>query len=198
MPLNPMGFLLASVLAEREGVSDPQARSRLALVGGLAGSPVTGLVLATVLARAEGASRPTTATPTSKIIQIPHVERWGLSDARERLESLRLRVRTQQVYNKRIPEGTVTSQEPDGGELALEGAYVTLYVSRGPDRRASTTGDDSATSDAQAAGDNKAASAAPASAGRGSRGKATRTAAEEQAGPDAAGSGNGESPPRPA
>ena len=188
MAFDPMGFLLASVQAEREGVSDPQARSRLALLGGLAGSPVTGLVLTTVLARNEG--EPQSASSASRIVQIPQVEEKGLMEAREYLESLGLRVRTQRVYNKRFSEGVVTSQEPDGGALALEGAQVTLYVSRGTDRK-----DAAATSQDDSAGETPAAAvaAAPGASGKGNRRGQAKVAAESRTGSD-----NGESSPQPA
>lgn len=127
MTFSPIGLLLGSVLAEREGVTDPQARTRLALLGGMfgGGSPITGMTMTTVLARREVGESSQPA-----LVVLPDVQELGQEEARQRLESLGLEVATRDVHS-RAAVGSVTNQNPDPHSVVLEGDKVTLYVSVG-------------------------------------------------------------------
>jgi beta-lactam-binding protein with PASTA domain len=126
MTFSPINLLLGSVLAEREGVTDPQARIRLALFGSLfGGSPVTGITLTAVLARREVGESDRPA-----LVVVPDVQELSPTEARQRLESLGLRVATRQVQSK-APVGSITNQNPDPSSVVLEGAVITLYISSG-------------------------------------------------------------------
>lgn len=134
MAFSPISIVLGSALAEREGVADPQARARLALLGGLLGyhSPVTGLMLTAVLARreAEAASAPVASAPVLSLVQIPNVEGQNITEARRKLEAFGLNVLSD-AQSDTIPKESVVSQDPAAFSLVLEGATVTLAVSRG-------------------------------------------------------------------
>ena len=133
MAFSPIGFLLSSVQAEREGVDDPQARTRLALLGGLlGGSPVASLTLTTVLARNESAGP---GPASARFVRVPRLEEKGPEEAERILSSLGLRASRRNVHNKRVREGVVSNQHPDEGAIVPEGAEVKYFVSRGPDRR---------------------------------------------------------------
>ena len=146
MAFSPIGFLLSSVQAEREGVSDPQARTRLALLGGLlGGSPVTSLALTTVLARNEKEESGTTA---SRFVRVPDLQNKSPEQAEKVLRGLGLKPASSSVHNKKIPEGLITSQHPDGGVIVPEGAKVRFYVSRGPEGRGANVEQDTVQSGA--------------------------------------------------
>ena len=127
MTFSPIGLLLGSVLAERQGVADPRARTRLALLGGMfgGGSPITSMTMTTVLARREVGESSQRA-----LVVLPDVQELGLAEARQRLESLGLEVATRDVHSK-AAVGSVTNQNPDPNSVVLEGDKVTLYVSVG-------------------------------------------------------------------
>lgn len=126
MDFSPIHLLLGSALAEREGVEDPQDRTRIAFLGGLfGGSPFTSLTFTAVLARQEAGERP---GPT--LVQVPNVDDRAVEEARQVLESFCLKVVTREVYSK-VTKGFVTSQKPEAYCVVTEGSTVTLYVSRG-------------------------------------------------------------------
>jgi hypothetical protein len=131
---SPIGFVLSSVLAEREGVSDPQARTRLALLGGLlGGSPVMSAILTTVLARNESEdSEATTPTTISRLVRVPGCKGKRPEEAEKELSTLGLGASRRSVFNKKVRRGLVSEQHPDEGALVPEGSAVRLYVSQGP------------------------------------------------------------------
>jgi hypothetical protein len=128
MAFNPMSLVLGSVLAEREGVTDPQARVRIALLGGLLGSrsPITGLALTAVFARREAES---TSVPALSLVQVPNEEGRNVTEAERELRAFGLNVVSRDGQSSTIPNGSVISQDPPAFSLVLEGATVTLAVS---------------------------------------------------------------------
>ena len=130
---SPIGFLLSSVQAEREGVSDPQARTRLALLGGLlGGSPVMSLTLTTVLARNEREDSEATTSTIPRLVRVPGFKGKSPEEAERNLSALGLKASRQNVFNKKVQQGLISEQNPDEGALVPEGAVVRLYVSQGP------------------------------------------------------------------
>ena len=129
MAFNPMSLVLGSVLAEREGVTDPQARIRIALLGGLLGSrsPITGLALTTVFARREAES---TSAPALTLVQVPNEEGRNITEAERELRAFGLNAVSRDGQSSTIPNGSVISQDPPAFSLVLEGATVTLAVSQ--------------------------------------------------------------------
>jgi beta-lactam-binding protein with PASTA domain len=129
MAFNPMSLVLGSVLAEREGVTDPQARIRIALLGGLFGSrsPITGLALTTVFARREAES---TSAPALTLVQVPNEEGRNITEAERELRAFGLNAVSRDGQSSTIPNGSVISQDPPAFSLVLEGATVTLAVSQ--------------------------------------------------------------------
>src|ERR687898_364563 len=116
MAFNPFGFVLGSMQAEREGITDPQARTRLGLLGGLFGSPVTGLVLTTVLARREAeVQAPTGVEPTSELVEVPKITGKRIPEAQQALESLGLRNLPRDAHSNTTGKGIIISQDPEAG-----------------------------------------------------------------------------------
>jgi beta-lactam-binding protein with PASTA domain len=136
MAFNPFGFVLGSLQAQREGVNDPQARTRLGFIGGLFGSPVTGLALTTVLARREAEAVSATvpdSTPVSSRVSVPNVANLDFDTAKEILEvpEVGLKVERVGVVDLKKPKDQVIEQDPEADTLVAVGSTVTLFVSLG-------------------------------------------------------------------
>ncbi len=135
MAFSPLGrFALSTVLAERQGVTDPQARTRLAFLGGLFGSSTTGLVLTTVLARreAEAAAAPD-GIPVSDSKPIPNLTGKSFDIAQQILEAMELDLQVERadVVDFENPIGRVIGQDPEVPNRISAGSTVTLFVSEG-------------------------------------------------------------------
>ncbi|NJL86217.1 MAG: PASTA domain-containing protein, partial [Leptolyngbyaceae cyanobacterium SM1_1_3] len=121
MALNLFNFVIGTTLAKRQGVTDPSAQTRVALIGGMLGSSVTGLVMTTVLAQREAASESTTAPPpeATTLVEVPDVTGLAIAAATQRLEDRGLRVQPQDVVTDR-PQGQVLKQVPEAGAFVAD------------------------------------------------------------------------------
>lgn len=134
MAFNPLIFALGTVQAKQAGVTDSAARTRIALLGGLIGNPVTGLVITSVLAQREAKTETATQVvslpPSTVQVQIPDVINQKFEDARKLLESppLSLKVQRQNWVNIDKEVEIVLDQSPKAQATVAPGSVVTLSV----------------------------------------------------------------------
>lgn len=141
MPFNIFGFVVGRVLAEREGVPADQI-NRVALIGGVTGSSLTGILVAREVAAREAAAArsgeavatpdgapPATGTP---MVVVPDFVAAGSFEAAQELAKRnRLRAVRVEVINAPHPVGTVHDQKPAAAEVVPAGSAVVLQVSVG-------------------------------------------------------------------
>jgi hypothetical protein len=130
-------FVISSILAERQGVTDPSARTRLAVLGGVLGSSATGLVVTTVLARREAEAGQNGVTPSPlppppppPPVLLPNLIGMSIENAAAELAKLNLSFNEMEVHS---PEeaGTVVMQSWDVGTPISNIDRLTLLVSAG-------------------------------------------------------------------
>lgn len=134
MALNLFNFAIGTVLAERQGVTDSAARTRVALIGSLLDSTATGLVITTVLARREAESIPPASTPTTPtpptLVEVPDVKGLSGTEAKKILADRGLSVQQQDIISD-DPKGEVIDQIPAANTFVAVGSTVTLRISLG-------------------------------------------------------------------
>jgi len=130
-------FVISNILAERQGVTDQAARTRLAVLGGALGSSATGLVVTTVLARreaeAEQENNGSTPLPSAPLVVVPDVIGLSFEKAQETLKaaSKQFVVQRQEAIDPKQEAGIVVFQTPSaGGAPIAENSAITLFVNR--------------------------------------------------------------------
>jgi beta-lactam-binding protein with PASTA domain len=167
MPLNVYGFVFGRLLAQREGIQDPQAQNRMGVVQGFLGTSPINLIVVDQLARNEAAAQaatatvtpaapvPSTSTPTTsgRMVQVPGVTGIAFDSAQKLLQSYGLQAQRQDVISSTTAKGVVINQNPLAGATVPAGTTVALGVSLGvvvPDVTNQAIGD--ATAQLQAIG----------------------------------------------
>ncbi len=167
MPLDVYGFVFGRLLAQREGILDPQVQNRMGLVQGFLGTSPVSLIVVDQLARNEAAAQaatstvtpaapvPSTSTPTTpgRMVQVPGVTDIAFDSAQKLLQSYGLQAQRQDVISSTTAKGVVINQNPPAGATVPAGTTVALGVSLGvvvPDVTNQTIGD--ATAQLQAIG----------------------------------------------
>ncbi|MBW4655832.1 MAG: PASTA domain-containing protein [Kaiparowitsia implicata GSE-PSE-MK54-09C] len=131
-------FVVNTILAERQGVTDPTARTRVALLGGLLGPSATGLVVTTVLARREAEDQTQQIPPApsaSDLVMVPNVLGQSFAAAQENLKAVssQFKIQLREVGGLAEDVGVVLYQEPaSGGKPVAATSSITLYISRQP------------------------------------------------------------------
>jgi len=130
-------FVISNILAERQGVTDQAARTRLAVLGGALGSSATGLVVTTVLARreaeAEQENNGSAPLPSAPLVVVPDVIGQPFEKAQETLKSVSKQfvIQRQEAIDPKQAAGIVLFQTPfAGGAPIAENSTITLFVNR--------------------------------------------------------------------
>jgi serine/threonine-protein kinase len=142
MPLDVYGFVFGRLLAQREGIEDPQAQDRIAILQAFLGTSPLNLIVVDQFARNEAAAQtavpppapvPSTSTPTTSSlkVQVPHVTGKAFDNARTQLQLCGLQTQRQEMTSLTDERGQVIKQDPPAGETVPIGTIVTLSVSQG-------------------------------------------------------------------
>jgi len=119
MPFQPLVFILARTMAQRQGVSDQEA-NRLGVVGAVLRPPALGLVAAAAIARRETPAAP----QLTRMVEVPDLIDEDSDDAALELKKFNLGMF---AFGARGP-GPIISQSPPGGTPVPEGTIVNVEI----------------------------------------------------------------------
>ena len=139
MPFDVLGVVGSRLLAQRAGIADPAALTRLSLVGGVIGFNPVGIVLGQQLARREAANQAAAAGDATTAggasgpvqVQVPNVVGQQYDNVAVTLKTLKLTPRRSGVESTTVPRGQVMRIDPAAGTVVSTGATVTVFVSEG-------------------------------------------------------------------